>query len=206
MSTIYENRGRNNVTERDAILELGVSFVRTMEHIKNIAETIGCFLLIHGTQMHNCVDVLNDARGLKHYENDYTSTASTFSSYSNLYNTGLINGMLPEGFIILLIPKTCFRGYGQSGLWHSLVLNDETGECELDDDADIEKIDSYSIPLEYIFGFIDLENKRIIQNKKFDAKYRNGKLILDAHTLGSVLSIRENELISKEEGRSYKGR
>lgn len=200
MSEIFVNRGRVNVTEEEAKSELGVSFVRTMEHIKNIAQVNDCFCLIHGTTLGNCLDIINDERGLIHYNNEYNSTMSSFSSYADLYNCGLVNGNLPDGFVILFIPKGCLFKDSSFGLWHSLVQDSDTFDAILDDNCDIQDIDKYSIPREYIFGFIDLENKQIVQNQHFNSKYRNPKLILDSHTLGSIEVVREQD-ISKDKVR-----
>lgn len=198
MSDIFVNRGKVNITEDEAKRELGLSFVRTVEHIKNIADANDCFCLIHGTTMEKCLEIIRDERGLMHYNNEYSSTMSSFSNFSNLYNCGLVNGILPDGFIILLIPKGCFFKDSSYGLWHSLVNSNDDSDVILDDDCDILDIEKYSIPHEYIFGFIDLANKQIVQNQHFNSKYRNPKLILDSHTFGSVKVIREQDFSNEK--------
>ncbi|MCX4248581.1 MAG: hypothetical protein OSJ65_02315 [Bacilli bacterium] len=196
MSDIFINRGTKEISEQEAILELGESFVRTIEHIRNIANFKNCFLLIHGTRVESCLDIINDSRGLIHYENDYTSTMSSFSSYADLYNIGLVNGTLPDGFIILMIPKQCFRSDLNQGLWHTLILNKHSYKVEIDDTCSLDDVSKYSIPKEYIFGFIDLENKKIVQNSGYDSNYRNSKLVLDAHTVCGLMDIREENAVS----------
>ena len=140
MSDIFINRGTKEISEQEAILELGESFVRTIEHIRNIANFKNCFLLIHGTRVESCLDIINDSRGLIHYENDYTSTMSSFSSYADLYNIGLVNGTLPDGFIILMIPKQCFRSDLNQGLWHTLILNKHSYKVEIDDTCSLDDV------------------------------------------------------------------
>lgn len=189
---IFKNRGNIEVSLEEAERFLGESFVRTVNHIKNIALANECFCLIHGTTLDSCIEIINDENGLIHYDNDYTSTMSSFSSLEDLYNCGLVNGILPNGFIVLVIPKKCLIGTDNLGLWHSLVKDSLSQDFKIDDLADETLVEKYSIPREYIIGMIDLENKQIIQNKHFDLKYRNNNLVFDAHVLGSFKFLRES--------------
>lgn len=153
---------------------LGSDFVLEMEKTINDLNSNGCYLFVHGTSIDCCKSIIND--GLKNKTKSILSTCILKDNTDENLYTDILNWPHREykGLALLAIPFECF-GIRENiePLWENIDDNTKLGG---------EYIQAYRIKPDFVFGYIDVNSKKIIKNDKFTYKHEYNGLEFDEQT------------------------
>ena len=178
-------------TEEEAKEYFGEDFVEQFDSLLTRLNLEDSLLAIHGTSPSNCESIMNE--GLLFTSPELLSTAvlqtmdlgedeNHYHSYSGLRNWAYFKS---SGLVLISIPFECFY---QEGLWRHIQ----------DDQFTMNGVGSYCIPSEFILGYVDVEQKKIIINPNYHRQHDYSSLVRD-YSIYQKLPIRDNEEFRKKE-------
>lgn len=178
VNEIYIDAEREE-TEDEAKAFFGEEFIKKFEEIRKMCEKCGIMLAIHGTDI-SCAQKIQN-QGL-HYKNPQllsTTVLQTgsnenpqYEGYSNLLNWP---HRQYKGLVLIGVPQECAGGYdeanetGAKPLWEYKPVEGEKSGFEQE----------YTIKPEFIIGYIDVENRSIVENSAYRTEHDYTGLIRD---------------------------
>ena len=147
-------------TEEEARTYFGEEFIKQFDELLTRLDKEDTVVAIHGTTVDNCPQILEE--GLKYKGTNIYSTAviqqmnyGTEDMHYSEYET-LLNWphKLYKGLVLVAIPYECTY---KEGLWNHYQ----------DADLSMYGIADYKINPDFIVGYIDVENKKIVLNPKY---------------------------------------
>lgn len=173
MQVVQENvEMKRNETEEEAREYFGESFISEFDQLLTELDSQETIVAIHGTLPEICSSICEE--GLKYPQSALGSTAVQqkmnygqqemhYDSYENLLNW---RHREYKGLVILAIPYECFY---REGLWDHYQDTEAIGYSGQD----------YRINPEFIVGYIDVNNKKIVRNPKYSRQHDYSKNVYD---------------------------
>ena len=159
-------------TEEEAREYFGKEFIEKFDKILTVLDKQQTVVAIHGTSPDNCLNICNE--GLKNKTPSLSSTAVLqdmaygneemhYKNYEELLNWPHKNY---KGLIIVAIPYECSY---KEGLWNHFQ----------DAQTSYFGAQNYKIDPDFIAGYIDVDNKEIIINPKYNRKHNYSNYVKD---------------------------
>lgn len=151
-------------TEDEARQYFGEEFIKEFDELLTQLDKQDTIVAIHGTGKNVCPQICEN--GLQYKLPSLSSTAIQqqmaygvedmhYSQYETLLNWPHRNY---KGLVILAIPYECFY---KEGLWNHFGNTDSSAYGGQD----------YKIDADFVVGYIDVENKRIVRNPKYNRQH-----------------------------------
>ena len=148
-------------TEEEAREYFGEDFINQFNALMTRIDKEQAIMAIHGTNPANCPSIMEE--GLKYKSPALTSTAvlqqMNYGKKDIEYDefTELLNWPHKEykGLVLVAVP---YESFYKEGLWNHYQESENSYYGEQD----------YKIDPEFIVGYIDVENKKIIENPKYN--------------------------------------
>lgn len=151
-------------TEEEARQYFGSEFIRKFDELMTMLDKQQTMVALHGTPVMNCSSICEN--GLQYKLPSLTSTAvlqsmaygQTDIHYSDY--EGLLNWkhLQHKGIVIVAVPYECFY---KEGLWKKYQDTDSAAYGGQD----------YRIDSDFIVGYIDVQNKNIVLNPKYNRQH-----------------------------------
>lgn len=176
-------------TEEEAREYFGQEFINKFENILSILDKQHTILALHGTHLDVCPQICDE--GLQNLSPTIDSTAVRkdlnmgdgnvhYKNYEELLNWGHKNY---KGLVMVAIPYGCFY---KEGLWEHYQETDRRFHS---------LVQNYRIPADFIVGFIDVINKNIVINPKYNRTHDYSNLVKDLEIYRKNAIVNEEELI-----------
>ena len=176
-------------TEEEARAYFGDDFINQLNNLFTTLDKQETIVALHGTDVGSCPSICQN--GLMYKLPSLSSTAvqqhMEYGQKDIEYNDfeGLLNWGHKEykGLIILAIPYEC---YYKDGLWNKYQ----------DSNLGIYGVQDYKIDPDFVVGYIDVVNKKIVLNPKYSREHNYTNYIKDNDIYRDNLSF-NNELFKK---------
>lgn len=159
-------------TEEEARQYFGAEFIQKFDRLMTILDQQQTMVALHGTPVENCPSICEN--GLQYKNPSLTATAvlqsmaygQTDIHYSDY--EGLLNWKHRQhkGIVIVAVPYECCY---KEGLWRKYQNTDSAAYGGQD----------YKIDSDFIVGYIDVENKNIVLNPKYNRQHNYGDYLRD---------------------------
>ncbi len=170
-------------TEDEARDYFGIEFIKEFENIIEILNNQKTKLFIHGTSLDNCPSICEN--GLMYDRPNILSTAvpqpmtKEYGSYETLLNWPHREW---KGLVLIAVPDECFTKFGLWNHFRNLKIMGYTSQ-------------NYKIDSEFIFGYIDVINKKIIRNPKYNRQHNYDNYKKDLDVFGKIDESRDDHIL-----------
>lgn len=177
-------------TEEEARAYFGEVFIKDFDRLMTALDKQQTMVALHGTNIGNCPSISEN--GLQYKNPSLTLTAvlqdMAYGQRDIHYNNyeGLLNWIHHQykGIVVLAVPYECFY---KEGLWRKYQ---DTGTA-------IYGGQDYKIDPDFIAGYIDVENKKIVLNPKYNRKHNYEEYLNDYEIFSEKKDIDNNTFAQK---------
>lgn len=159
-------------TEEEARQYFGSEFVQKFDRLMTMLDQQQTMVALHGTDVENCPSICE--KGLQYKNPSLTATAvlqsMAYGQGDMHYKDyeGLLNWKHRQykGIAIIAVPYECFY---KEGLWRKYQDTDTAAYGGQD----------YRIDPDFVVGYIDVENKNIVLNPKYNRQHKYNDYLVD---------------------------
>lgn len=173
-------------TEEEAREYFGSTFINTFDNLLTKLDKEQTIVALHGTSVSTCPEICKT--GLKYKNPTLNSTALSqtmaygqhdihYSDYTTLLNWQHRNY---KGLVIVAIPYEC---YYKEGLWNHFQITNSSFYGGQD----------YRIDPDFIVGYIDVNNKKIVLNSKYNRHHNYEGYVKDSELFREIKDMNNDK-------------